>query len=63
MGADFEVLTGNFTFPRGHTRHSLVIQTIDDDVIFIPSDLIVADWPARIGTVFVDEGETVAARS
>ncbi|MEM7140018.1 MAG: Calx-beta domain-containing protein [Actinomycetota bacterium] len=59
MGVDYEVLTGNFTFPRGRTQVALTIQTLDDDVIFVPSDMIVADWPARIGTVFVDEGETV----
>lgn len=59
MGVDYEVLTGTFTFPAGRTRVPLNIQTLDDDVIFVPSDMIVADWPARIGTVFVDEGETV----
>jgi multidrug efflux pump subunit AcrA (membrane-fusion protein) len=59
MGVDFEVLTGTVTYPRGRTRVALTIQTIDDDVLFVPSDMIVADWPARVGTVFVDEGETV----
>lgn len=59
MGVDYEVLTGTVTFPRGRNRVALTIQTIDDDVIFVPSDMIVADWPARVGTVFVDEGETV----
>jgi multidrug efflux pump subunit AcrA (membrane-fusion protein) len=59
MGVDYNTLTGSITFPRGHTRVSLVIETIDDDVVFVPSDMIVADWPARVGTVFVDEGETV----
>ena len=59
MGVDFNVLTGTVTFPAGRSRVALTIRTIDDDVIFVPSDMIVADWPARIGTVFVDEGETV----
>jgi biotin carboxyl carrier protein len=59
MGVDYNTLTGSITFPKGRTRVSLVIETIDDDVIFVPSDMIVADWPARVGTVFVDEGETV----
>jgi multidrug efflux pump subunit AcrA (membrane-fusion protein) len=59
MGVDFNTLTGSITFPEGRTRISIVIQTTDDDVIFVPSDMIVADWPARVGTVFVDEGETV----
>ena len=37
----------------------MTIQTIDDDVVFQPSDMLVADWPARVGTVEVDEGEFV----
>jgi len=59
MGVDFAVLTGTVTFPAGASQVQLMIQTLDDDVVFIPSDLIIADWPARVGTVFVDEGETV----
>ena len=59
MGVDYNTLTGSITLPRGRTRASIVVETIDDDVIFVPSDMIVADWPARVGTVFVDEGETV----
>jgi len=59
MGVDYNTLTGSITFPQGRTQISLIIETIDDDVIFVPSDMIVADWPARVGTVFVDEGETV----
>lgn len=59
MGVDFNTLTGSITFPQGRTRIAIVVKTTDDDVIFVPSDMIVAEWPARIGTVFVDEGETV----
>ena len=59
MGFDFSVLTGTVTFPAGARQVDLIVQTLDDDVIFVPSDMIIADWPARVGTVFVDEGETV----
>ena len=59
MGTDYSVLTGTIAFPAGARQVDLVVQTLDDDVVFIPSDMIVADWPARVGTVFVDEGETV----
>ncbi len=59
MGADFNVLTGTVTLLAGHTSVQLIVETLDDDVLFYPSDLIIADWPARVGTVFVDEGETV----
>jgi hypothetical protein len=35
------------------------VRTVDDDVIFLPSDMVVADWPAQVGTVSVDDGEFV----
>ncbi len=59
MGVDYQVLTGTVTLPAGRTQVDIIITTIDDDVIFVPSDMIIADWPARVGTVFVDEGQTV----
>ncbi len=59
MGSDYEVLTGTINLPAGRSHVDLVITTIDDDVIFVPSDMIVAAWPARVGTVFVDEGQIV----
>jgi len=59
MGLDYGVLTGTLTFPAGRTSVDILVQTLDDDVVFFPSDMIIADWPARVGTVFVDEGETV----
>lgn len=59
MGVDFQVLTGTVTFPAGRTQIEIVVSTIDDDVVFVPSDMIIAEWPARVGTVFVDEGQTV----
>jgi len=59
MGSDYEVLTGTINLKAGRTHVDVIITTIDDDVIFVPSDMIVASWPARVGTVFVDEGQTV----
>jgi len=59
MGNDYEVLTGTVNLRAGRTHVDVIITTIDDDVIFVPSDMIVASWPARVGTVFVDEGQTV----
>jgi len=59
QGVDFEVLTGTALLRAGQTRLDIAIRTIDDDVIFEPADMIVADWPARIGNVYVDEGEFV----
>jgi multidrug efflux pump subunit AcrA (membrane-fusion protein) len=45
--------------PAGRSEVTVPITTIDDDVVFLPSDMVVADWPARVGTVEVDEGEFV----
>ena len=45
MGADYSVLTGTITFPAGARQVDLLVQTLDDDVIFVPSDMIIADWP------------------
>ena len=58
-GSDYETLTGTVVMRTGHSQVSVGIKTIDDDVVFLPSDMVVADWPARIGSVDVDEGEVV----
>ena len=58
-GDDFDTLSGTVILPAGRSEVTVPITTIDDDVVFLPSDMVVADWPARIGTVEVDEGEFV----
>lgn len=58
-GSDYETLTGTVIMRAGTNRVSVSIATIDDDVVFLPSDMVVANWPARIGKVLVDEGEFV----
>ena len=58
-GSDFKVLTGTVTMRKGTSSVSVALDVIDDGVVFKPSDMIVADWPARVGTVEVDEGEFV----
>lgn len=58
-GSDYETLSGTVIMRAGQSQVSVTITTIDDDVLFLPSDMVVADWPARVGTVDVDEGEFV----
>ncbi len=58
-GDDFEALTGTVLLRAGQTQVAVPIRSLDDDVVFLPSDMIVADWPARVGTVAVDDGEFV----
>ncbi|MFN3216339.1 MAG: Calx-beta domain-containing protein [Acidimicrobiales bacterium] len=58
-GRDYEELAGTVILPAGQRSVTVEIVTIDDDVVFRPGDMVVADWPARIGTVSVDEGEFI----
>jgi multidrug efflux pump subunit AcrA (membrane-fusion protein) len=58
-GVDFDVLTGTVIMRRGTSSVTIPVTFINDDVVFEPSDMIVADWPARVGSVEVDEGEFV----
>jgi multidrug efflux pump subunit AcrA (membrane-fusion protein) len=58
-GVDYEALPGTVVMRAGTSVVTVPIRTLDDDVVFQPSDMIVADWPARVGTVQVDEGEFV----
>ncbi|HEX4904507.1 MAG TPA: Calx-beta domain-containing protein [Acidimicrobiales bacterium] len=58
-GQDVGALTGVAILPAGETTLTVPITTLDDDVVFRPTDLIVGAWPIRIGQVLVDEGETV----
>jgi multidrug efflux pump subunit AcrA (membrane-fusion protein) len=58
-GADYKALSGTIIMKAGSSSVTVPINVINDDVIFKPSDMLVADWPARIGKVEVDEGEFV----
>ena len=58
-GRDYQELSGTAVMRAGQNHVHIGIRTIDDDVIFRPGDMIVADWPARIGTVSVDDGEFI----
>ena len=58
-GQDFRVLSGTVIMKAGSSSVTVLIDTINDDVVFLPADMLVAQWPARIGKVEVDEGEFV----
>ncbi|GIS55340.1 MAG: hypothetical protein Ct9H90mP30_0250 [Actinomycetota bacterium] len=47
--------------PAGQSQVTVQIETIDDDVLFLPGDMVVASWPARIGTVSVDDGSSFSS--
>ena len=58
-GVDFRPVTGTVLMRAGQSSASVQIATLADDVVFRPTDMIVADWPARIGTVLVEAGQPV----
>ena len=59
-GVDYQVVTGSALLVAGQTRIEVAIRTIEDDVVFMPGDMVAADWPTRVGKVHVDEGSFVA---
>jgi len=55
----FLPLTGTATLPAGQTQVTVILRTIQTDVVFQPTDMIVGSWPIRIGQIFVKEGDPV----
>ena len=58
-GVDYEVVTGTALLRSGEQSVTIPIRTIDDDVFFLPGDMVVADWPARVGSVAIEDGDLV----
>ena len=58
-GVDYAVVAGTALLRAGERSVDVVIRTIDDDVVFHPGDMVVAQWPVRAGTVEVEEGDYV----
>jgi hypothetical protein len=56
-GADFEPLLGTALLRAGQTQVTVTLRSIQKDVVFIPTDMIVGTWPIRVGQVFVKEGD------
>ena len=56
-GTDFEPLLGTALLKAGQTQVTVVLRSIEKDVTFEPTDMIVAHWPVRVGQVFVKEGD------
>jgi Calx-beta domain/Putative peptidoglycan binding domain len=58
-GQDFVPLLGTALLRAGQTRISVTLRSIQKDVVFEPTDMIVGTWPIRVGQVFVKEGDSV----
>lgn len=62
-GVDYQVLTGTVIMRAGSDRTSITIRALDDDVVFQPTDMLVADWPVVIGDVAVEVGDQLVRGS
>jgi HlyD family secretion protein len=56
-GQDFEPLLGTALLRAGQTQVTVTLRSIQKDVVFVPTDMIVGSWPIRVGEMFVKEGD------
>lgn len=59
-GLDYSVQAGTVLMKAGSSSVTVPIVALSDDVVFQPSDMVVAKWPAKVGAVAVEEGDYVA---
>jgi hypothetical protein len=59
-GQDYQPLVGTAVLKAGQTIVTVVLQSLEKDVVFEPTDMIVANWPIRVGQVYVKAGDPVA---
>ena len=60
-GIDYQVLTGSALLRAGEKSVEVPLRALKDDVVFMPGDMIVADWPARVGRVYFEKEDFVAS--
>ncbi len=59
-GQDYQPLVGTALLKAGQTTVTVVLQSLEKDIVFEPTDMIVANWPIRVGQVYVKAGDPVA---
>ena len=59
-GQNYVPLTGTTLLAAGQTQVTVVLQSIQNNVVFEPTDMIVDHWPVRVGQVYVKAGAPVA---
>ena len=59
QGVDYEVLKGSALMKAGEVSVEIPIRSLRDDVFFMPGDMIVADWPARVGRINFEKEDLV----
>jgi hypothetical protein len=55
-GQDYEPLVGAALLKAGQAQVTVTLQSLRTDVTFEPTDMIVGQWPTRVGQVFVKAG-------
>ena len=58
-GQGYVPISGAALLAAGQTQVNVVLQTIQTDITFQPTDMIVGQWPTRIGQVNVKVGQAV----
>src|SRR4029077_15917754 len=59
-GQNFVPVTGTVLLRTGQTSAPIPILTLNDDVVFLPTDIITGTWPTRIGQIEVKAGDLPA---
>jgi hypothetical protein len=59
-GQSYVPVSGAAQLLAGQTQVSVTLQSLQTNITFEPTDMIVGPWPTRVGTVFVKAGATVA---
>jgi hypothetical protein len=55
-GQDYEPVVGAALLKAGQSQVTVPLQTLRTDITFEPTDIIVGQWPTRVGQVFVKAG-------
>jgi len=61
QGVDYEVLEGSALMKAGEVSVEIPIRSLRDDVFFMPGDMIVADWPARVGGINFEKEDLISS--
>ncbi|MFO1537146.1 MAG: HlyD family efflux transporter periplasmic adaptor subunit [Actinomycetota bacterium] len=61
QGRDIQPVTGTVVLPAGATSVDIPILTLNTNVFFLPTDVIVTNGGGRLGQIRVKEGDVVAA--
>ena len=62
-GRDYLPLVGTVVLLAGQKQVTVMLQTVRTDVSFQPTDMVVGQWPIRIGEVYVKAGDSITPGS